>query len=206
MAASSTRENLAGRVFGRLTVIAFDHAKRTARSTRSYWLCQCSCGTEKIVRSDGLKSGDNVSCGCKKVEQLTTHGDTGTPEHSAWLSLFDRCRNPNCAAFKDYGARGIDICQRWEKYGNFLADMGRKPTDKHTLERDRNDDGYQPDNCSWATRRAQSYNRRSTKLTCQKAAEIRARSSENRSDLAREYGVDVSMISRVLTGCAWSEF
>jgi hypothetical protein len=196
-------EDLSGKVYGRLTVVAFDHVTPYRHGTRTYWRCKCSCGTEKIIRSDGLKGGDNVSCGCKKVEQLTTHGDTGTPEHSAWLALFDRCRNPNNESFKDYGARGINICERWENYENFLADMGRKPTPKHSIERVRNNDGYQPDNCVWLPMREQSYNRRTTKMTVEKAAAVRSRACESQRVLAEEFGVSQGTISRILLGQSW---
>lgn len=201
--AGRRREDLAGRVFGRLTVISFDHSKKAGNSTRSYWRCSCTCGAEIVARSDGLKGGDNVSCGCKKVDQLTVHGDTGTAEHSVWLSIFDRCRNPKDPSFKDYGARGIDICSRWEKYGNFLADVGRRPSNAHTLERVKNDEGYYPGNCCWATRRQQSYNRRSTKMTIKNADLIRARSSEPQINLAQEFGVSQSTISTIVNGKAW---
>ena len=72
----------------------------------------------------------------------------------------DRCLNPKSAAWKNYGGRGITVCKRWIKYANFIADMGKRPTAKHTIERLNNDTGYKPSNCIWALRVTQNRNSR----------------------------------------------
>lgn len=81
------------------------------------------------------------------------------PEYQAWVDMHQRCYNPKCAGFKNYGARGILVCDRWEDFGNFIHDMGRRPTGL-SLERVDNSKGYSPDNCKWATKFEQCNNTR----------------------------------------------
>lgn len=93
-----------------------------------------------------------------------THGDHGSPESKAWKAMRQRCRNPRCREWRFYGGRGIDICPEWEDYSRFLADMGRRPSPKHSLDRIDNALGYAPGNCQWASDKQQCRNRRSNKL------------------------------------------
>jgi hypothetical protein len=86
-----------------------------------------------------------------------------TPEYRAWCDLRARCNNPNFKQWADYGGRGIKVCDRWASYAAFLADMGRRPSPKHSIDRWPNPDGdYEPGNCRWATRKEQRHNRRSS--------------------------------------------
>jgi len=95
----------------------------------------------------------------------TTHGMTRTPEYRSWLDMKARCFNPNHKNYLDYGGRGITVCDRWKNsFQNFLADMGSRPTAKHSLDRIDNNADYSPENCKWSTKAEQVNNRRSNHL------------------------------------------
>ena len=87
-----------------------------------------------------------------------------TPEHYVWRAMVDRCTVPTHKAFDAYGGRGITVCKRWLNYKNFLADMGKRPSTKHSIDRINNDKGYSPSNCKWATRSEQQRNKRNTRV------------------------------------------
>ena len=165
------RTDLTGQRFSRWLVIRFSHIEQPRRA--AHWLCQCDCGTKRIVRAQQLISGQSKSCGCLKVEifvaNTTKHGHSSSifpkgrsSEYLAWQSMKDRCTNPNNKQFKDYGGRGIKVCKRWHNsFEAFLADMGMKPSPEHSLDRYPNNDGnYEPKNCRWATWKQQASNKR----------------------------------------------
>lgn len=164
--------DLTGLRFGRLTVTSH-HGKS---GNRQLWKCLCDCGSEKIAAGGNLKFGGTQSCGCLFRERVraanSSHGFTAGlkkhPLYLVWRSMRSRCENPNVRGFQNYGGRGIAVCERWKNgdgvrsgFECFLADMGHRPTDNHTVERTRNDRDYSPSNCVWASRSAQSRNRRS---------------------------------------------
>lgn len=91
---------------------------------------------------------------------MISHGKTGTPEYWAWTAMHSRCRRKNHPHYGSYGGRGIRVCERWGKFENFLADMGRKPSPEHSLERIDVNGNYEPGNCRWDTWLAQNRNRR----------------------------------------------
>lgn len=180
---SNTRRNavnLTGHKFGRWTVISFfdkvEYKYAHGRgSTCLRWLCRCECGEEKIVRGNSLKNGSSVSCRCYQREfqykRKLRHGHTGraigvdhsTPEYQAWAHMIQRCLNSSCPEYRNYGARGITVCERWMEAKNFLADMGPRPSAKYSLDRINNDGNYEPDNCRWATQHQQQRNRRTNR-------------------------------------------
>lgn len=145
-------KNISGKKFGLLTAEKFV----CIRNKHTYWICRCACGNTKEVRANDLKSGNSQSCGCVKYK----HGKTRTTEYHSWNLMKDRCFNTNCPAFNRYGGRGITVCERWrDSFENFLADMGPRPSPKHSVDRINNDEGYSPDNCRWATDTEQVRNR-----------------------------------------------
>ena len=163
--------DLTGLTFNLLTAIREDGKS----GTHTMWLCRCSCGSDKLkrVRASELIAGTVRSCGCIVREQarrnvrekLTTHGQSGSRVYQIWLAMKNRCLRKSNHQYKDYGGRGIKVCDRWlESFENFYADMGEPPTDAYTIERRNNDEGYSADNCIWATRTEQSNNKRSNRL------------------------------------------
>jgi len=157
--------DLTGQKFGRLTILEDKGTIEIGRHGRKagVWLCKCQCGKEVVVLRASLTTGKTKSCGCLQQEtRLTTniiHGFTKTATYGTWSHMKDRCLNPKDKDFKHYGERGIKICKRWDKFENFLKDMGKKP-EGLTLDRIDNNGNYEPSNCRWATQKTQTRNSR----------------------------------------------
>jgi hypothetical protein len=156
-------KDLTGRRFGRLVVNGRDHLGKYGW----YWHCVCDCGTATSVVGYDMSRGHRLSCGCLSRDnhrtRFITHGHTigrlRSKTYRCWHNMLSRCHNPRVPAFKNYGGRGITVCERWHKFENFLADMGDPPPGL-TLERVNNDSGYELANCRWATRIEQAANKR----------------------------------------------
>lgn len=139
-------KDITGIKFGRLTPVVY--------LGKSRWHCICSCGMPSQVRSDGLKNGTIVSCGCYQRERARknkTHGMYKSPEYTAWAAMHARCTNPNNPQWKDYGGRGVKVCPEWEDFEGFYRDMGSRPSSKHSLDRIDNGLLYSKATCRWAT-------------------------------------------------------
>ena len=153
--------DLNGKGFNRLTVINRDENNRFGQSM---WLCECHCGVKKTIKGSYLVSGHTRSCGCHQRDVIGSisraHGMYGSPEHVSWNRMHQRCTNKKNNRFDNYGGRGITVCNRWQKSENFYADMGDKPTPKHSIDRIDNDGNYEPANCQWATPLEQAHNQR----------------------------------------------
>ncbi len=130
--------------------------KNTRKLTICRWLCDC--GNERELPLTWVRSGKFKSCGCN--QHMTTHGKTHSPEHVAWGNMKARCFNENYTQYKDYGGRGIRVCDRWLRFENFYEDMGDKPDTTYQLDRIDPDGDYCLENCRWASRRTQVVNKR----------------------------------------------
>lgn len=140
------------------------------------WLCSCDCGRKIIVVSGNLRKGHTQSCGCLQKERASAwaskhqlkHGHTKNCKPSkiyiSWRNMIQRCTNPNDKEYKNYGDRGIVVCEHWLKFENFNEDMGKDWKSGLTIERKNNGKGYSPENCYWATRKQQSRNIRNNHL------------------------------------------
>ena len=151
--------DLLGQRFGRLVVVSGPVIK--SRKTR--WNCQCDCGGTITTLSGSLIRGRTKSCGCLRRENtgamFRTHGHWGSRTHAIWKTMRQRINNPDNKDYKHYGGRGIQICERWNDYENFLADLGECPPG-YSIERIDVDGNYCPENCCWIPHSDQPKNQR----------------------------------------------
>lgn len=159
--------DIAGKRFGRLLVI---QRERIANSRNAMWRCRCDCG-EFTVAAAGNIGKTTFSCGCLAKETacalLTgntyqrTHNMGDSVEYRIWTKMKLRCHDPNNSRYAGWGGRGIKVCKRWrDSFENFFADMGRRPSKRHSLDRIDNDGDYKPSNCRWALPGQQARNSR----------------------------------------------
>ena len=134
-----------------------------ARSGDVVWLCKCDCGNEINVPASSLKTGNTKSCGCYRVDiackRFTKHGMKHTPIYTVWCLMIQRCTDPNATNYKNYGGRGITVCEEWKDFSKFYEDMGDIPPGM-TLDRKDNDGNYCKENCRWASYLTQENNKR----------------------------------------------
>ncbi len=147
--------NLIGKKIGKLLVLGISNKR--GNKNEIYWECKCDCGNTKPIRANSLITQSSLSCGCVKYKK---HGLYNTTEYYIWQHLRNRCNNPKDARYNRYGGRGIKVCPSWNSsFESFYADMGPRPSRKHSIERIDNDGDYEPSNCRWDTIKNQSRNR-----------------------------------------------
>ncbi len=149
-------KDITGKRFGRFLVLRL--GKKTSKGTNR-WVCQCDCGGTALIGVGDIRV--QKYCSSCKPKGRPSHGLSHLPEWSVWSAMKQRCNNPKCESYENYGARGISYCERWEQFENFIEDMGRRPNDDYTLERKENNGNYNKGNCVWATRVEQARNFRS---------------------------------------------
>lgn len=194
-----------GDKYGRWTLV-----EEVFGGKHSKWIARCSCGKEKVVHIENLIRGKSNSCGCFRFECVSsrakTHGlskdKTGT--YKSWSHMKGRCLNEKDMAYKDYGGRGIKVCDEWMSFDGFLKDMGfRKPYE--SIERIDVNGDYTPSNCVWIDKRLQARNTRNTRFDEVEVSKIRERlaNGEKTSALAKEYGVGVGHIGQIKREEIW---
>lgn len=206
---------------GRLTAI---------EKVGSKWKWLCDCGETRMTKAKDIFRGKVISCGCWRTERNKTQGTHGhshkgatTPEYRIWSGMKTRCYNQRTSQYKDYGGRGIKVCERWRNsFECFLNDMGFRPSPHLTLERKNNDGDYEPANCRWATRVEQNNNRRpqsgyhgpigdthhNAVLTVEKVKSIRAEFSNHKepyATIAARHGCSETTIGRAIRMELWKK-
>lgn len=182
--------DLTGKKFGRLTVLH----RVPNQGAEVRWACSCDCGNTKEVNGTLLKSGNTKSCGCLASDRAKAginrkHNRSGTPLYELWCKMRDRCGNPSNPSYGAYGGRGIYVCERWQSFENFLADMGERPSPKHSLDRINNDGPYSPENCRWVgSIREQRSNCRDNRFITHRGQTLTV------SEWARRCGIDVDAL------------
>lgn len=189
--------------FGRLTTIG----PRFMIGVKSYQVCQCMCGSISVANTNLLVSLNIKSCDCIRPNRSGEnngsfiHGETKkAKEYNSWRSMNDRCNCKTHSDYPDYGGRGITICDRWQEpqgkgYLNFLEDMGRKPSNQHSLDRIDVNGNYCKENCRWATHTEQARNKRNKHLLTAFGQ------TKSIAEWAEEYGLDYKFLhSRIRNG------
>lgn len=149
--------DLLGLKFANLTVVS---REPNDANNKAVWKCVCDCGEFRVVTSNDLTRGKVKSCGClsRKCDS-TGKGNSKHKLYNVWSVMKQRCHNSNSNSYRYYGARGIQVCERWRSsFANFLEDMGERP-EGMTLDRINNDSNYCPENCRWATVEQNNVNR-----------------------------------------------
>ena len=152
---TTTIEIIEGYRSGRLVAVS------PTTTAQTEWLCSCDCGGSKRVLACALRLQEVKSCGC--MGRRHRHGGKGTRTYLIWKHMRDRCSNPKNRSWKNYGGRGIKVCEMWADFERFVKDMGEAPPSL-TLERSNVDGDYEPQNCVWATRTEQARNKRNNLL------------------------------------------
>lgn len=151
-----------GMTFGRLQVLGcVENIKGKAA-----WLCLCSCGSKTVAIGSQLRNGRTRSCGCLQRDvakelfsRPRVHGRMRSGEYASWRGMIERCSNPKHISYRNYGGRGIAVCEKWKTFSGFFEDMGPRPVGK-SVDRINVNGNYEAANCKWSTRKEQNCNKR----------------------------------------------
>lgn len=197
----SRLQDLTGKRFGRLVVLE----RAESVNGRTMWKCKCDCGVECVKESYSLKIGDTRSCGClhKDIIKITSkkHGLSKHPLYKRYLKIKERCYNPNNKSYKDYGGRGIKMCDEW--LNDFVAfyNWAMENGYEKGLEIDRidNNKGYSPDNCRFVDRTIQANNRRTSHYLTLNGQ------TKTIANWSKEIHIDHSVIEQRVNKLGWSD-
>lgn len=152
-------KDLTGSRYGKLVVISL--SQKRSKWGETIWNCLCDCGNLKEIVGRSLTRGKTKSCGCLCVEKAkqthTKHAKSASGSYATWEAMIQRCKNPNSSNYKNYGGRGIDVCEDWLQFEKFYEDMGDRP-EGYSIDRIDNTKSYSKNNCRWATKQQQSFN------------------------------------------------
>lgn len=193
-------KDLKGKKFGRLTVI---EQQGINKNRKALWLCVCDCGNSVVLASTALVSNNAKSCGClrkeKTSERVKTHGLSKTRIYTTWSHMKDRCYNPNDAKYKNYGERGITICDEWkDNFQSFFKwSIENGYADNLTIDRIDVNGNYEPSNCRWATAEMQASNRRTSHLITHNGK------TQTMKQWANELGIKYSTLAARINVYKW---
>ena len=188
-------KDITGQRFGKL--VAISPTSQRSDNGSVIWECHCDCGNDVLVPLNDLRRKAKQSCGCLAKK----HGLSKSKIYKVWCSMKARCNNPHGESYKNYGSRGITICDRWngpDGFKNFYADMGEAPRGM-SLDRIDNDKGYSPENCRWATRKQQQNNTRSNRYITMNGQ------TKTIHEWCDEYGIDYETVRRRIDTYHWTE-
>jgi len=189
-----------GEKIGKCFFISNEPSRVVCKKPLRYARFKCFCGKEFTSSIKNVKS-NGISCGCQK-RKARIHGHAASvgrkSEYNTWQNMKKRCFRKSNAQFKDYGGRGISVCDRWlNSFENFFSDMGLKPTPTHSIERIDNNGNYEPSNCRWATKQDQSRNTRRNVIIEYNGIKM------TRTDWAKKFGLNTHILRKRIE-CGWS--
>jgi hypothetical protein len=201
--------NMIGEKYGKLTIISRDY--NVFDKKNSWWKCECECGIVKSYSRKDLikKKGGVKSCGCSQHESKLKYRSSNSIEYECWQGMKSRCYNKNRPGYKNYGGRGIIICDRWlNSFDNFFEDMGAKPYPEASIERIDNDGNYEPLNCKWGSKKEQNRNRRYNVISSKQVADdirtLYKSGNYTQKELSNLYNCEESIIWQIINNYSWA--